>query len=489
MEFWDIKFYWGIAENTFLTKDGEFYDCSNVNIHDDISGVGLQTLAEVYLDINAVDNQAWEVVWYVLADWDVFLFVESGGANNKGTAFKGTTEVSSGGQATNTWWNTLNAVKFGNDKIILLKLTDCDEYTISTDTCSSLVWVTGGFAQDSTRRPAVVFNTKLYFGAGKFLYSLDESLTTFATEITFEEGTEIWEITAFQNFIKIYAKQNWNLVQYVRDGLNDFPQYITKIPGVEISAAIQLGGLDYIFDEAGKMYIFNWTNYQEAKNYQATEFFKISSGSFNTNTIATWNNEIYVLGTNQILGTAPFPQSSLFRVAPNRVNNAQTVSKITGEVNGDLVSLIDSMDTIGVLSDKIYIQKQSSSFNTVYTIDLLPPNTNTKSDKMPNGVLTTKKYGYENTIYKKKINKIKLAGEAVNGASLELYARTDYNTSRTKVGDFTATWVKEIYANNLENPLSNFDLIQFQLRWTRGDNTKGNVFIRNFVVFYDFIQI
>ena len=81
-----------------------------------------------------------------------------------------------------------------------------------------------------------------------------------------------------------------------------------------------------------------------------------------------------------------------------------------------------------------------------------------------------------------------MSGEVENGAELELYARTDYNTSRTQIGTFDTTGTKTLYANNLENDLGDFDLIQFQLRWVRGGETDGNVVLRNFVVFYDFIQ-
>ena len=57
-ETWDIKFFGGIAENDFLTRDGEFVESANVEIFDDYSGVGLANLPEEYLDIYADDTGA-----------------------------------------------------------------------------------------------------------------------------------------------------------------------------------------------------------------------------------------------------------------------------------------------------------------------------------------------------------------------------------------------------------------------------------------------
>ena len=218
------------------------------------------------------------------------------------------------------------------------------------------------------------------------IHELDASLTSLTTALTLEEEAQIYVITAYQNFIKIYARQGNGTVQYLWDGISDFPQYVTKVPGLFIRNGVQVGGVDYIYDNEGKIYAFSGTNYQVLKNYQGTNNLSFDDGDGRL--IVSVADEVYFIGRNN----SPSSRLGVYRQAINRVNGGTSIAKIAGEDTQSSTTIFDAPDTIGYFVDIngnpfLFAQDESSTVNTIYRISIDP-----SSNKAPTGLLTTKKY-------------------------------------------------------------------------------------------------
>lgn len=475
----EIDLRWWIAESQHL---GQRWDFSNVEWLDnevDVSGIKLWPLVETFST-----TQVWygDLVAYVSDDSNLWYFTNAWGTNWFGSAYLNGVYVPWADPSASAIWPLINAIKYGDDRIILIRRSWLDILDLTTNTTTNSA--TSNYLSDWLLRPALVFSGNLYFGNGRYVMMTNDTiLLAVNTMITTQKSEEIVFLSGYIDQIKFYGRIDGNTIQYVWDSISDTRNYSNPWKWQVILNWFQIWGLDYIWfgDGIGSLraiYLFQGTQWQELfRNYANNYiFWQINYGNeaatgtgykfFCTWTDLNWNNVVF----------------------------KHFYNKVTGKMSiGTICTLPDIIDSVYFHDNFLYFTHNGNQ-NDIYRVWV--QNVWNLNQTAPSGNVETLNYGVENGMYLKKIKEIRYLYEKSSSNSwsqIRLYARDNGQGAYTLIDtiDSLNTVVQKLtYANNLPSGYTNqFYTIQFKVEIVRPNgNLTANNILRKLIVLYEIIE-